>query len=60
MSPRDVAAFEVRLGSRSEARRAFAASVRNRPSVKGFAHLIGASTGTTRWLAPGGADDAET
>lgn len=50
----------LRLGSGSPARRAFAASVRAKPSARALVHLMGAATGTARWLAPGGADDAET
>jgi hypothetical protein len=50
----------LRQGSPSRARRAFAASVRTKPTARALAHLMGASTGTARWLAPGGIDDAET
>jgi glycosyltransferase involved in cell wall biosynthesis len=50
----------LRLGSRSQAREAFADSVRTKPSARALAHLVGAATGTAGWLAPGGADDAAT
>jgi glycosyltransferase involved in cell wall biosynthesis len=46
----------LRLGRRSDARRAFAASVRTEPSARALAHLAGAATGTERWLAPGAKD----